>query len=75
MTDTITVRSEVDYACWDTPGTVGVVVKRVLEEGTYTIETPVADVSPEVIDALAGRWLDHLYAGLNRASPFTKAKA
>ena len=72
MSNTVTVTAPVEYFAWPTPTSVHI---------AYPSDLPIqdspamelGDVPIEVIDALAAKWLDHLYANLGKASPFARA--
>ena len=72
MSDLVRVNVGVDYIAWKTPDSARLVVAAMphVVGGVTEVETPLTEVPPGVVDALARQWLDHLYAGLNRESPF-----
>ena len=68
MADIVTVKTEVDYCAWPTPDSARLAMSETDYADCPAIEVEL--VAPEVLDALAMQWLDHLYARCNRANPF-----
>ena len=67
MTDIVTVQTTTDYLAWPTPPHVGIALP-----DDETVRVKIGNVTPNVIDALSWQWLEHLYAGLNRANPYKR---
>lgn len=70
--DTVEVKTGVRFRTLDVPRFAYLDVPPMpKQDGVQPLPRfPLADLAPEVIDALAARWLDNLYASVNRASPF-----
>lgn len=69
----IEVKSTVKYREWNVPNFA------VKDDAFYTKKDglqphmppiPVIELDPEVVDALAGAWLDALYTKVGRSNPF-----
>lgn len=70
--DTVSVKTKVDFKAFATPDSACIVIPSTVEVELY-LEAPiipVEELAPEVLDALARQWLDHLYAKCGRESPF-----
>lgn len=72
MTDIIEVKTTVRFKPWIVPDYANLDVGvRPRQEGFKPSEgIPVGELDPEVLDALAQRWLDNLYASVKRRPPF-----
>jgi hypothetical protein len=71
---TISVTATVKYRCWLAPNFARQdVPARPRQEGFRELPTtPVGDLEPAVLDALAEAWLNDLYSKTTRASPFKR---
>ena len=67
---TVEVKTTVRFRSLEVPDSVRLMVE--IEETPDDPSIPLAELEPEVIDALAETWLANLYASLNRQSPFTR---
>jgi len=66
MRDTIEITTKANWLPFDVPDH-GTTIDDCDNEQFFPIE----DMEPHVLDALAGRWLDNLYASANRNKPWT----
>lgn len=76
MSDAVTVMTKVRFKPFNVPNFASIQVgPRPKQEGISPLPSiPIAELDAEVLDALAGRWLDNLYAAVGRASPFAQCK-
>lgn len=77
MNDVVEVKTTVRFKPFNVPNYARVETPaKPRQEGFQ--ESPaisIEDLEPAVLDALAERWLDNLYASAKRPSPFTMAKS
>lgn len=71
---TVTVITKVDYKPFTVPSFARLEMPpRPKQDGIQELPgIPLRELEPHVLDALAGRWLDNLYASVERASPWAK---
>jgi hypothetical protein len=71
MADTVTVIAKVAFNAWQVPRFATISQPpRPRQEGMQVAQSvPVKDLKPEVLDALAQAWINHLYAGVGRKPP------
>jgi hypothetical protein len=77
MTDAIEVKTTVRFQPFNVPNYARIVMPTAPRQEGFkeTPAIPIEDLEPDVLDALAARWLDNLYAAAKRPSPFAIAKA
>lgn len=64
---TVEVKTTVRFQPFEVPEYAQILV----DDDTDTYGVKLAELDANALDALAGRWLDNLFASVNRASPFT----
>lgn len=74
MSDVITIKTSVRFKTWRAPNFASVDQgARPRQEGMRPDSTiAVADLDPEVLDALAMEWLTDLYSKVQREPPFIR---
>lgn len=74
MVDEVEVQTKVAFVAWPVPDEVRYAMpERPRQEGFQPLPAlKLGEVDPSVIDALASKWLDHLYASIGMKSPFTR---
>ena len=68
MSDTIEVKTTVSFRAWPIPESA--IVDFGDADDAQLPSIPLTDLASDVVDALAQRWLDNLYANRGQASPF-----
>jgi hypothetical protein len=76
MADTVEIKTKVSFRAWPVPDSASLDVPPGLkQEGMKPVPTfPLTELDDEVVDALAQRWLDNLYANRAQDAPFTYRK-
>jgi hypothetical protein len=64
----VEVKTTLRLRPFEVPDTVRIMLDT--EETPDDPSIPIEELDREALDALAGRWLDNLYASVNRPSPF-----
>ena len=67
MNDIVTVQTTANFFAMNIPSAVAI---QIPDDDPVWVKLDA--VTPNVIDALAWQWLEHLYAGLNRDNPYKR---